>query len=99
MGTGREPLNMFLVADNLWLNEAERILQDLLLDLWILDDALRHGFDELRHDLSADHKTTGILIDNSIYEGVEVWQEGGTGFVCEEVVEDGDIGRALVPLG
>ena len=99
MVTARQSLNMFLVANNLWLNEIERILQDLLLDLWILDDAFRHSFDEFRHDLSADHKTTGILIDNSIYEGVEVCQERGTGFVCKEVIEDGDIGRALVPLG
>ena len=72
---GGQALNMFLVADNLWLNEVQRILQDPLLDLWILEGALCHGFHELRHDLSADHKTTGILINHSIYECVKVCQE------------------------
>ena len=90
---------MFLVADNLWLNEAERILQDPLLDLWILEDTFRHGFHELRHDLPADHKTTGILINHGIYEGVKVYQERLAGFGREEVIEDCDVGWALVSLG
>jgi len=90
---------MFLVADDLWLNEAEGILQDPLLDLWILEGAFCHGFHELRHDLPANHETTGILVNHDIYEGVEVCQEGLAGFGREEVVEDGDVCWALVSLG
>ena len=89
---------MFFVADNLRLNEVERVLQDFLLNIWILDDAFCHCFHELRHDLSANHQTPCILINHCIYEGVKVCQERWAGLICEEVVKDGDVGRALVPL-